>query len=58
MIKHLISHLNFEVKSPGLSARKRIANQPPEGTPKVFLSTGSTRLNFAVSLIASKFPKP
>ena len=36
--------------SPGLSAKNLIATQPPEGTPTVFLSTGSTRLKFAGSL--------
>ena len=36
--------------SPGLSAKNLIATQPPEGTPTVFLSTGSTRLKFSGSL--------
>jgi hypothetical protein len=43
---------------PGLSARNRIATQPPEGTPTVFLSTGSTRLKILGSFLGLKFPNP
>lgn len=38
---------------PGLSARKRMAIQPPDGTPAVFLSTGSMRLKLEGSLFGS-----
>jgi hypothetical protein len=43
---------------PGLSARNRIATQPPEGTPIVFLSTGSTKIKILGLFLGLKFPNP
>jgi hypothetical protein len=43
---------------PGLSALNLIAVHPAVGTETVFLSTGSTRLNFCGSFSGSKFPRP
>lgn len=57
-MEHILNGEREIVISPGLSAKKRKANQPPAGTPAVFLSTGSTRLKLAGSLFMSKFPKP
>jgi len=46
------------VSLPGLSALNLIAVQPPVGIPTVFLSGGSTKLNFAGSFTGSKLPTP
>ncbi|GFZ10976.1 laccase 17 [Actinidia rufa] len=54
----MYSRIEAFTSAPGLSARKRNATHPPEGTPTVFLSIGSTRLNLAGSLFGSKFPNP